>query len=134
MEGGELCPDAEVILLLGGKKIKVALEVELTRKDRRRVVRKFNRYRREGIFDRVLFITHREGVFRGYAHYLRDLDEEVQKIMGMVWDSKLSIKGFDFCESLCFYQGNMANFSAIFEELGEFREVTHPLRPCQIPQ
>ena len=65
MEGGELCPDAEIILSLGGKKIRVALEIELTRKDKRRVVRKFNRYKREGIFDRVLFITQREGVFSG---------------------------------------------------------------------
>ena len=133
MDSIELCPDAEIILSVGGKKIKVALEIELHRKDKRRVVRKFNRYKREGIFDRVLFITQSEGIFRGYAHYLGDLGEKVQKNVAVVLDSKLSISEFDFRESHCFYRKKVTNFFSIFEQFGELHEVTHPLRPYQIP-
>ena len=132
-EGGELCPDAEMTILTGGKKVKVALEVELSRKDRRRVLRKFNRYGREKEFDMVLFVTHHEGIFRGYRNYLTDTGESVQRKIAILLDANLSMENFDYKNSRCFFGGKETNFFSIFGADLDLNSIKTPLRPDSIP-
>ena len=130
-----LCPDAEITLLLGGgQKIKVALEIELYRKSYGRMMEKFGHYRRNLEYDRVLFITRHEHIFRGYRSYLIGMREDIQKKIAVVLERKLSIEKFDFRKSLCLYREKMTDFFSIFCEFQELTSVEAPPRPCQIPQ
>ncbi len=120
MQNYGLCPDAEMTVLVGEKKIKVALEIELTRKSYGRIIRKFGAYRRNWEYDRVLFITRHKNIFRGYGNYLTDMREDVQNNIAIVLDSKFSMESFDFEKTLCFYKGETTDFFSIFRE-GEDR-------------
>ena len=113
-----ICPDAEFSIENAntGEKIRVALEIEITRKSYYRVRKKFAKYRVEREFDRVLFVTNEEGIFRSYGNYLAELHPEIQKKIGLLYDEGLSLKSFDYQNSPCFYRGKSTNFSALFSE------------------
>ena len=116
--GYGICPDAEMTVLgKEGKKIKVALEIELTRKSYGRIIRKFGLYRRDSEYDKVLFITRFDNVFRGYGNYLTDTREDIQEKIALVLDSKLSIEKFDYRKSRCLHRGKMVDFCSIFRDL-----------------
>ena len=113
-------PDAEIFVLAEeGKKIKVALEIELTRKSYGRIIRKFGLYRRDSEYDRVLFITRHENIFRGYGNYLTDTREDIQEKIALVLDSKLSIEKFDWKNLLCLYMGKKTDLLSVFSENGK---------------
>ena len=110
-----ICPDAEILIDRGDKKIRAALEIEITRKSSWRVKRKFAKYNREEDFEMAIFITNREGIFKGYKNYLAKMAEEIQEGIVIILDERLSIKSFDYKNSLCFFRGNIENFASLFE-------------------
>ena len=111
-----ICPDAEFVMedAKTGEKIRVALEVEVTRKSYYRIRKKFTKYQMEREFDRVLFVTNEEGIFKAYSNYLMELHPEIQKKIGLLFDENLSPKSFDCQNSPCFYMGKINNLSALF--------------------
>ena len=113
-EGDYVCPDAEFCIENAGKEIRVALEIELTRKSSYRVRRKFAKYQTEREFERVLFVTNDVGIFKSYGNYLAKLPPEIQEKIGLLFDGGLSLKSFDWQNSLCFYMGETSNFSSLF--------------------
>ena len=112
-DGNRVYPDAEIIIDGGDKKIRAALEIEITRKSSWRVQRKFGKYSRENGFDLAVFITNKKGIFKSYKKYLMEMKEEVQQKIVIVLDEKLSMKSFDFKNSPCFFRGKIGNFSSI---------------------
>ena len=111
-----ICPDAEFDMENAntGGKIRVALEVEITRKSYYRIRTKFTKYQMEREFDRVLFVTNEEGIFRSYSNYLTELHPEIQKKIGLLFDENLSPKSFDCQNSPCFYMGKISSLSSLF--------------------
>ena len=109
-----LCPDAEITIEKNDKKIRVALEVELSRKDKWRIDGKFGRYSGDSRFGRVFFVTDKEGIFKGYAKYLKERQSEVQEKIVLIFDPKLSIKSFDYENARCFYKGGTCFLSSLF--------------------
>ncbi len=114
VENDRVNPDAEIILRGSEKSIRVALEIELSRKNHDRIRRKFMRYGGDSRFDRVFFITDKETIFRSYGNYLMGLGSEIQEEIVLIFDPKLSVKSFDYKNSLCFYMGKTARFSPLF--------------------
>ena len=106
-------PDAEILIDGGDKKIRAALEIEITRKCSWRVRRKFNSYSRENGFDLAIFITNKKGIFKGYKNYLLEMKEEVRQKIVLVLDENLSLKSFDLKNSRCFFRGKFENFPSI---------------------
>ena len=112
-DGNRVYPDAEILIDGSDKKIRAALEIEITRKRSWRVKRKFSKYKREEGFDLAIFITNKKGIFKGYKNYLLEMTEEVQQKIIIVLDEKLSLKSFDFKNSPCFFRGKFENFPLI---------------------
>ena len=121
-----ICPDAEFCMedANTGEKIRVALEVEITRKSYYRIRNKFTKYRMEREFDWVLFVTNEEEIFKAYSNYLAELHSEIQKKIGLLYDEGLSLKSFDCQNSLCFYMGKSTNFSSLFSEKNLGKELS----------
>ncbi len=108
-------PDAQIVIEWGGKKIRAALEIEITRKSSWRVQRKFGSYGREENFDMAIFITSQEGIFKSYKNYLMGMIEEIQQKIVIVFDPELSIKSFDLKNSHCFFCGKTENLASFLE-------------------
>ena len=112
--GTEFIPDAEIFFEKDGEKVRAALEIELTRKNQRRVKEKFRRYDREKIFPLAIFVTNKAGIFKGYRKYLSEVSVAVQERIVLVFDEKLGPSKFDYARAICFYKGELIEFSLLF--------------------
>ena len=89
--GEKLLPDGEIVIEGGGgKEVRIALEIELTRKSQDRIKWKFGRYKKEIQFDFVFFITNKEGIFKGYGKHLTHMVKKIQDGVAVIYDPNLS--------------------------------------------
>ena len=109
-------PDAEVKGVKDNQTYKLALEIELTQKSESRVKEKYRRYGREKVFNYVLYITNKEGLFKTYKRYLEEMNRDIQEAVILMFDKTLSVTSFKRENAKCFYQGKETTFTDLFGE------------------
>lgn len=112
---GEI-PDA---LLNGenrGLKFKLALELELTRKSKMRIIAKVKRYIATGYYDYIMYLFCSEAIFKGYKKVLEEEFglEVFKRVMLFNNDTVLSTK-FQINKSRGWFNGSEVSLEDIFK-------------------
>ena len=112
----ELLPDGVIRAIRNGEEYVLALELELTRKSKIRVVRKFVRYAKDNTFARVLYLTNKPTIFNGYRKILMGLKKYIGKRVVLGLDKNLFQDNFDFEGCTCWFDGEESDFQTLFGE------------------
>ena len=112
---GDLIPDGVVF---GRKKeidFKMAIEVELTQKSKRRVIEKFGQYAKSSEYDYCLYVINKESIYRSYTRIIKGMSEEVRRRIIFIVDKNLSPSLFDWNSDLCFFNEEGKKFNEIID-------------------
>lgn len=109
-----LDPDGVISVLKNDRRLKVGIEVELTRKSRNRVTSKFTKYSRAKGLNNVLYIINSRNDFEAYKSMLLEMSREVQEAIILMCYENLSKEEFNFLQAKCFYQNTEKSFTEIF--------------------
>ncbi len=110
----DVYPDAEVKGVKKDHEYNLAIEIELTQKEKGRVKNKFVRYKKSPRYDFVLFVMHKESVFRAYNHYLEQMSDEVKQKIIFLMNPKFERATWEIEKSSCYYLGKEYSFNEFF--------------------
>ncbi len=123
IDGLRRVPDAVIGGAYKGRKISLALEVELTRKSKLRIGNKLSDYTQNRFFNYVLYVFNHRGTFEGYKKVLKEFTEnkndkrekdEIQSRFILAFRENLIHHKFDLDKAEIFYQGKTTTFREIF--------------------
>ena len=109
-------PDAQATANKNGELFKLALEIELTQKEQKRVKEKYRRYASGSVFAYGVFITNKETLFKAYCRYLEQMKEDIQEAIILILDKQMTATKFNYEKSECFYLGKSVSFAQLFNE------------------
>jgi DNA-binding Lrp family transcriptional regulator len=114
-QGLSVAPDAIVTIRRGGKNLRMAVEIELTQKNKRRFTNKFESYGKSQDFHFAMYVFNSRSVIRAYATGLKSMSKEVQDKIILCFDKSLSFRNFDYRQALYWYQGKIQSYKDLFE-------------------
>jgi len=112
----QIFPDAQITGTKNNDIYRLAIEVELTQKSKKRVKEKYRRYAKGSVFTYGVFITNKETLFRTYRRFLEEMNNDIQEAIILILDKDMTATKFDYEKTECFYLGKMLNFEALFGE------------------
>ncbi|MBL7665284.1 MAG: replication-relaxation family protein [Bacteriovoracaceae bacterium] len=93
----EITPDAVLYYEKDGKKIKVALELELTRKNNQRITEKARQYLYNSFYQNVIYIFPQKELMKKYQEVmLNKLGDDVFKRLHFFYHPELTFKPYKF--------------------------------------
>ena len=111
----EKTPD---ILIVGEKTkpFKLAIEIELTQKNKTRVLDIFKRHSESKIINNIVYITDKKNIFSSYENYLSELDSSIDcsKFI-FVYEKDLNAKTFNLLNSRALYQGRETSLKILLQ-------------------
>ena len=110
----DLVPDAIIHAIKGQEEYSLAIEVELTQKNRKRILEKFSKYSKTNQFTHVLYVTNKEGIFDSYRKIISEMNELVSRKVILLVEPKLSHTNFEYQTARCWFKGKEAKFDEIF--------------------
>lgn len=116
LEQDKVFPDAAVLFSKFDKTFRIGVEVELTQKTADRVIRKYNSYSKDSIFDYSLFITNKRPLYKTYCRLLTGMSKDVQGSNILLFDPTLSAYKFRPAQAECLYLGERVKYDEIFGE------------------
>ncbi|MCP4912365.1 MAG: hypothetical protein GY909_04545 [Oligoflexia bacterium] len=111
---GSYLSDGELNCIKKGQNYKMALEVELTQKSKRRVESKFKYYLNTKNFDYVLYVFNKRSTFESYKRTLSKLKSEYHEKLILLLDKSLSPELFDYRNSEINFKNRSWNFEELF--------------------
>jgi hypothetical protein len=98
------------------KPFKLAVEIELTQKNKTRVQEIFKCHDDSKIINNVIYITDKPSVFNAYTRYLNELQDEINKDRFIfVLEKELNTKTFNILSSKALYRGRETNLKELLE-------------------
>lgn len=111
----EKTPD---ILIVGEKTkpFKLALEIELTQKNKTRVQDIFKRHGESKIINNIVYITDKKSIFNSYINYLNELStaSDCSKFI-FIYEKDLNAKTFNLLNSRALYQGRETSLKILLQ-------------------
>mgnify|MGYP001617622479 FL=1 len=111
----DISPDATIYAKRGGREYTLALELELSQKNRNRVTGKFSKYAHSQAINHVLYVFNKQNIFESYNRILSEMNDLVQGKIILCCDTGLSLKGFNYVESQCWHRQTAKTFNQIFK-------------------
>lgn len=108
-------PDAVIYMTRGKKKLTIALELELTLKDKKRYLDKARYYKDSAIYDYALYYFYSTGVYKSHKTEISKTlgDKTLEKIL-LAKNTKLFDPDYDFLETSIFYQNEEVLIGEVF--------------------
>lgn len=111
----EKTPD---ILIIGEKTkpFRLALEIELTQKNKTRVQDIFKRHSESKIINNIVYITDKKSIFSSYENYLGELSSSIDcsKFI-FVYEKDLNAKTFNLLSSSASYRGKETSLKELLQ-------------------
>lgn len=130
-------PDSLLIGERNRTEFKIALEIELTQKSRKRVDEKFKQYGNSFEYDFVVYITNSLRVINTYSRYLSEFDNTTQSKIAFVFIKELTPKNVNLNNSTCYFMGKETSIEELFgikrEQSIEQPRATACSRPAEFP-
>lgn len=97
------------------KDFKLAVEIELTQKNKSRVQEIFRSYSKSIAVNNIIYITDKLGLYKTYLRYLNELKDEinVNKFI-FIYEKDLNNKTFNLLNSNALYRGNETSLKQLF--------------------
>ena len=98
------------------KPFRLAIEIELTQKNKTRVQEIFKCHDDSKILNNVIYITDKPSVFNAYARYLDELQDQINtERFIFVLEKDLSTKTFNILSSKALYRGRETNLKELLK-------------------
>ena len=110
----DLCPDGIIHAVKEGNRYRLALEVELSRKSRHRLLEKFAIYTKDSSLGNILYITNKKDLFDAYAKVLSGMESGVREAIILSWSDYLGTGNYDYRKAAYWYDGELVSFEALF--------------------
>ncbi len=108
-------PDALINGVIDGERFNIALELELTRKSKSRIIEKGRRYDSDGDYDYTMFLFPHENVMRSYYQLMIDeVGSQIKKHMMFFCSKKMFVEKIDLKDFIGFFNGNECSFYEVF--------------------
>jgi len=112
----KVIPDAILYGEKKGVKFKVALELELSRKNNQRIIEKAGQYLESTQFNYVLYLFSKKKLMEKYLEVLKEkFGEGVLNRVMFFYDESLTAKGTDFSEIQGWFKGKSVTMSELWE-------------------
>lgn len=110
----DIVPDAVIHAVKHQEEYSLAVEVELTQKNKKRVIEKFSKYSKTNQFTHVLYVINKEALFDSYRKIMSEMNEIVSRKVILLIEPKLSHTNFEYQTARCWFKGREAKFDEIF--------------------
>lgn len=98
------------------KPFRLAIEIELTQKNKTRVQEIFKCHDDSKILNNVIYITDKSSVFNAYTRYLDELQDQINtERFIFVLEKELSTKIFNILSSKALYRGRETNLKELLK-------------------
>jgi hypothetical protein len=98
------------------KEFRLAVEVELTQKSKKRVVEIFRSYSQSIAVNNIIYITDKLSLYKTYLRYLDELKEEINTDKFIfIYKKDLNNKTFNIINSKILYQGHETSLKQLFD-------------------
>ncbi|MEE2670296.1 MAG: hypothetical protein VYA54_01200 [Bdellovibrionota bacterium] len=105
------------ILIVGQikKDFKLAVEIELTQKNKSRVQEIFRSYSKSIAVNNIIYITDKLGIYNTYLRYLNELSSEINTDKFIfIYEKDLNNKTFNIINSKALYRGYETSLKQLF--------------------
>lgn len=98
------------------KSFRLAVEIELTQKNKTRVEEIFISYSKSIAVNNIIYITDKLGLFKTYLRYLSELRDEINTDKFIfIYEKELNNKTFNLINSKAIHSGNETSLKQLFK-------------------